>query len=139
MRGKLIPYAPLFLRLGLAIVFFMFGFQKLSSPEQTRAEIQLLLNLNLGTAAALNYYLGIFEITISLGFLLGIGIRFLAPLASFFLIVFLISFIGIGLAKGTVIDPTLFRDFGLLGATIALWLLGPGPFSIEEMRKKKRA
>ena len=52
-------YASLVLRLGLAIVFGLFGYQKLSVPEQTRAEIQLLLDIGLGSAAAINFYLGL--------------------------------------------------------------------------------
>lgn len=127
-------YAPLILRLGLAIVFFLFGYQKLSVPEQTRAEIQLLLDIGLGSAAAINYYLGLFELIIAFSFVFGAFIKYLAPLAAFLLFGFFSSFMW---KYGLSVDPTLFRDIGLLGGALSLWLTGSGVFSFDDWRSKK--
>ena len=125
--------APLILRLGLAVVFFLFGYQKLSVPEQTRAEIQLLLDISLGSTAAINYYLGLIEIVIAFGFVLGAFIGYLAPLAAFLLFGFFSSFMW---KYGLNTDPTLFRDIGLLGGALSLWLTGSGIFSFDNWRSK---
>lgn len=133
MRENLKIYAPLILRLGLAIVFFLFGYQKLSVPEQTRAEIQLLLDIGLGSAAAINYYLGLMEILIAFSFVFGAFIKYLAPLAAFLLLGFFSSFMW---KYGINVDPTLFRDIGLLGGALSLWLTGGGAFSFDNWRSK---
>lgn len=124
-------YAPLILRLGLTVVFFLFGWQKLSVPEQTRAEIQLLLDIGLGSAAAINYYLGLVELMIAIGFALGAFIKYLAPLAAFLLLGFFSSFMW---SYGINVDPTLFRDIGLLGGALSLWLTGGGAFSFDNSK-----
>ena len=126
-------YAPLILRLGLATVFFLFGYQKLSVPAQTRAEIQLLLDIGLGSAAAINYYLGLLELMIAFGFVLGAFIGYLAPLAAFLLFGFFSSFMW---KYGINVDPTLFRDIGLLGGALSLWLTGGGVLSFDNWRSK---
>lgn len=135
LQQRLKPYAPLFLRLGLAAVFFLFSFQKLFSPEQGRAEIQLLLNIGIGGSAALNFYLGLAELIIGICLLLGAYMRY-AGLAAFFLIT--TFFLGIVTKYGITQDPTLNRDLGLIGASFTIWLLGAGPFSIDQWRKKKK-
>ena len=128
-------YAPLILRLSLAIVFFLFGYQKLSVPEQTRAEIQLLLDIGLGSAAAINYYLGLLELMIAFGFVLGAFIRYLAPLAAFLLFGFFSSFMWKYVLNT---DPTLFRDIGLFGGALSLWLTGDGALSFDNWRSKSK-
>ena len=111
-------YAPLILRLGLAVVFFLFGYQKLSTPEQTRAEIQLLLDI---------------ELIIAFGLASGSFIKYLAPLAAFLLFGFFSSFLW---KYGINTDPTLFRDIGLLGGALSLWLTGGGALSFDNWRNK---
>lgn len=126
---KFQKFAPVFLRFGLAAVFLLFGLQKLTNPAQTTAEVQLLLNLDLADAAALSYYLGLIEIIISCAFILGFRVRFFALAAGLLVVLFFISF----LAKfGLSINPDLYRDVGLLGAAVALFLLGAGPISIDK-------
>ena len=136
LQQRLAPYAPLFLRLGISIVFFLFAFQKLSNPEQGRAEIQLLLNIGLGGAAALNFYLGLAELIIGVCLLLGAFIKY-AGLGAFILIG--MFFLGIVTKYGITQDPTLNRDLGLIGASFTLWLLGAGPFSIDRWREKRKS
>src|SRR3989344_1299094 len=127
---KLKPYAPLFIRLGLAAVFLLFGYHKLSEPEQARAEIQLLLDMGLGSAAALNYYVGLFEMIVGISFIVGWGIKYTAPLAT----LSLLGILGAILRSGVTIDPNLYRDLGLIGAALSLWLTGAGPLSLDERR-----
>jgi uncharacterized membrane protein YphA (DoxX/SURF4 family) len=126
-------YAPLFLRFGLAIVFLLFGLQKLINPGQSTAEIQLLLSFELADAAALSFYFGITEIILAIALSLGIKVRFFALLSALMVIMLFISF----LAKyGLSINPDLYRDVGLLGGAIALFLLGGGPYSIDNLKRK---
>lgn len=128
-------YAPIFLRLGLAVVFLLFGYQKLSVPEQTRAEIQLLLDIGLGSASAINYYLGLAELLVALGFLFGAYMKYIAPLASVLLTGFFVSFLW---KYGASIDPTLYRDLGLLGGTLSLWFSGAGYFSFDDWLQNRK-
>jgi len=129
LRKKLLPYAPLFLRIGVGIVFLLFAYHKLRVPEQGRVEIQGILEfLNLGAVAALNYYLGIAELLIALSFFLGWKIRWFAPLAAVLVGSF---FASITLKYGLTNDPSIYRDVGVFGGVIALWLLGAGPLSID--------
>lgn len=127
-------FAPLFLRFGLAAVFLLFGLQKLINPSQTTAEIQLLLNFELVDAAALNFYMGLVEILIAFTFVFGFRVRFFALVSSLMIAMFFISFLS---KYGLSINPDLYRDIGLLGASLALFLLGAGPWSIERLLRKK--
>lgn len=126
-------YAPLLLRLGLGLVFLLFGYHKLALPEQAQAEVQLLLEVGIGTAAALNYYLGIAELFIALSLFLGWYIKYSAPVTG---VLVIIIFGSILWKYGfNVNDPTLFRDAGLIGAAFALWVLGGGAWSVDERKK----
>lgn len=125
---NLSAYAPLALRIGLFTVFALFGLQKLSNPSQSASEIQLLMNWSIGNAAAMNYYLGLIEIILAISFLIGFKIKTASLIASGLLILFFSSFL---FKYGLSINPNLYRDVGLLGATIALFLLGAGPFSAD--------
>lgn len=124
---KKLNWALLILRIGLAVVFLLFGYQKLSSPAQTTSEIQILLNfLGLGAASALNFYLGITEVTIGLGLILGIKVKLLGFLAALLTTMFFGSFL---IKLGFSINPDIYRDIGLTAAGIALGILGGGKFS----------
>ena len=75
---KLKSWAPVFLRLGLAAVFLVFGLQKLSFPSQGTAEIQQIFTsvageqlLSLGAASAMNYYMGLFELMLGISLAAG--------------------------------------------------------------------
>jgi len=127
-------FAPVFLRFGLAVVFLLFGLQKLINPSQTTAEIQLLLSFELADAAALSFYMGLVEILIALAFIVGFKVRFFALVSSLLVSMLFISFF---VKYGFSINPDLYRDIGLLGASGALFLLGAGPWSIESLLRKR--
>ncbi len=128
---KLASFAPLALRIGLFVVFALFGLQKLSNPSQTFSEIQLLMNWSAGNAAAMNFYLGLIEIILALSFIVGFKVKTTSLAASGLLILFFSSFL---FKYGLSINPNLYRDIGLLGATIALFLRGAGPISLDNRR-----
>ena len=135
LRKRLQNYAPLFLRFGIGLVFLLFAVQKLGTPEQGRAEIQILLNLKLGSASALNYALGVAELMVAASFFTGTLIRWSSLLATFMILMF---FGGLVSKYGFSQDPTLNRDIGLLGGILTLWLLGSGPLSIDAWLAKKK-
>lgn len=128
-------YSPLVLRLSLAVVFFLFAFQKLSVPEQTQAEIQILFDFGIGSAAAINFYMGLLEMIIALGLIFGAYVRVVSGLAALSLVGILISFLK---KYGVNVDPGLYRDVGLLGAAISLWLTGAGPLSLDRWRDRRK-
>lgn len=129
-------FAPLFLRLGLALIFVLFGIQKLSHSSQTTAEIQLLTNFELVDAAALNFYLGLVELCVAISFFLGFKVRLFAPISFLMVSLFFLSFVA---KYGTSLNPDLYRDVGLAGASIALFLLGAGPLSVDNALNKKES
>ena len=131
-QNKNLDIALLVLMLGLAVVFLLFGFHKLASPAQTTAEIQLLLNfLGLGAAAAINFYMGLTEITVGIGLVLGVKTRWIGLLAA----LLTASFLGSFLAKyGVSINPDLYRDVGLTAVGVAIALLGAGKYSWDNKK-----
>ncbi|OHA51678.1 MAG: hypothetical protein A3A97_00525 [Candidatus Terrybacteria bacterium RIFCSPLOWO2_01_FULL_40_23] len=135
LRERLQNYAPLFLRFGIGLVFLLFAIQKLGSPEQGRAEIQLLLNFKLGDASALNYALGVAELMVATSFFTGTFVKWTSLLGTFMVLMF---FGGLVSKYGFSQDPTLNRDMGLLGGLLTLWLSGSGPISIDAWLAKKK-
>lgn len=121
-------FAPIFLRIGLAVVFLLFGIKKLSNPGQTTAEIQLLSNFELVDAAALNFYLGLVELMTAASFILGFKVRLFSIISFLMVGMFFLSFLS---KYGLSLNPDLYRDIGLAGGSIALFLLGAGPMSID--------
>lgn len=133
--SKYQKFAPLFLRFSLAIVFILFGAQKLTHPSQTTAEVQLLTNFELVDAAALNFYLGLIELAIATSFILGFKTRLFALISFLIVSMFFLSF----LAKyGASLNPDLYRDIGLAGGSIALFLLGAGHLSLDNAKQSKK-
>ena len=130
LRATLKPYAPLFLRVGIGVVFFLFAIDKLNPATAVRpvAEIELILGLSRDAAMLFSRSMGTLELFIAVSFLLGSRIRWIAPLAAGMLVgIFSSTTLTFGLQN----DPGLFRDIGLLGGTLTLWLLGAGPISLD--------
>jgi len=128
--------APVFLRIGLASVFGIFGFQKLANPGQSVRETQLLLdNIDISNITALSYYLGVTEILICVALLIGYKTRVPAILAALMMATFF--FFNIKAAQS--VNPEIFRDLGLIGSAVALFLLGSGSFSVDAWASKKSA
>jgi len=134
LPAKYQHFSPLFLRIGLAFVFLFFGIQKLTNPGQATSETQLITGFELADAAAVNFYLGLTEIVIAASFVLGFKVRLFAFLSFFLVVTFFISFLS---KYGVSLNPDLYRDIGLIGASGALFLLGSGPISIEKFFAKQ--
>ncbi len=128
-------FAPVFLRIGLAFVFLLFGIQKLTSSGQATAETQLLTNFELADAAAVNFYLSLIELGIAISFIVGFKVRIFSFISSLLVTTFFVSFLT---KYGVSLNPDLYRDIGLLGASIALFLLGSGPISIDSFFAQKK-
>lgn len=136
LTEKFKPYAPVFLRFGLALVFLVFGFQKLSFPSQGTAEIQLIFTsaggksfLTLGMASAMNYYMGLFELMLGISLTLGWMIRWAALFAALMVVgIFASILFKYGFNSS---DKTLLLDAALVGAAAGLWALGAGKWSID--------
>ncbi|OGZ58712.1 MAG: hypothetical protein A3B96_00245 [Candidatus Spechtbacteria bacterium RIFCSPHIGHO2_02_FULL_43_15b] len=125
-------FAPFFLRLGLAGVFITFGSHKLINPAQSVFEAQLLLkDFNVFNIGALNYFLGITEVFIGVAFILGYKSRAFSILACALMLSFFVS----NITAAESINPGVLRDLGLIGAAIALFLLGSGALSIDGSSK----
>lgn len=133
--NKYQKFAPVFLRIGLAVVFALFGIQKLLNPGQTTSEVQLLTNFELADASALNYYLGLLELAVAISFLLGFKVRVFALISFLMVAMFFLSFLS---QYGLSVNPDLYRDVGLSGASIALFLLGAGPLSLDNSSFKNQ-
>ena len=133
LRRHLRPYAPLFLRLGLGIVYLLFGLQKFTDAVQGQANVRLLLDIGPGAASVVNFAFGVIEILIAASFLLGAFVHFWAFVAT---VLTVTVFFGIVAKHGLSLDPTLDRDFALIGANIALFLTGAGPLSWDHSRER---
>ncbi|MBI2052990.1 MAG: DoxX family protein [Candidatus Ryanbacteria bacterium] len=114
--------APYILRFGLAVVFLLFGINKLRlQGSQGTAEIQLLFDLGLGTAAAINYYVSLLEIAIGIFLLTGWKVRLAGLIAGAMTFFIFTSYF---VQKGFSINPDLYRDLGLTAAGLAIFLIG---------------
>lgn len=133
---KLQPYAPLFLRFGIGIVFLLFSWQKLNLETfpQARGEIQFISNLGLGSVSLVTYYMGILELAVAFSFFMGFLVRWFAPIAAALL---LLIFASVVWRTGFTNDPGLYRDIGMIGGALALWVLGAGPISLDRRREKR--
>jgi uncharacterized membrane protein YphA (DoxX/SURF4 family) len=118
-------YAQLSLRLGVGVVFLIFGLDKFRSEQAQFASwadwvpgwFSLLIG---GQVKGFIYVLGIFEVLVGLAFLTGYLLFWAALLSSVFLLAtVLLSTSGLFFGK---IDQSTIRDIGLLGGTLSLML-----------------
>ena len=118
-------YAQLSLRLGLGVVFLVFGLDKFRSEEAQFASwadwvpgwFSPLIG---GQVKGFIYVLGVFEVLAGLAFLSGYLLFWAAFLSSLFLLAtVLLSTSGPFFGK---VDQSTIRDMGLLGGTLSLML-----------------
>jgi len=118
-------YAQLSLRLGLGVVFLVFGLDKFRSEEAQFASwadwvpgwFSPLIG---GQVKGFIYVLGVFEVLAGLAFLSGYLLFWAAFLSSLFLLAtVLLSTSGPFFGK---VDQSTIRDIGLLGGTLSLML-----------------
>ncbi len=131
-KDKLLNISNLVLRLGVGTVFLLFGVDKLLSPEQWIIYIEggmvrwILEVFHLNPNQFLSIQGGV-EFLLGFLLILGIGTRVLAGICAVLLgaIVFELGY-----------DPIAIRDFGLISPLIALILIGPGDWSLDEAFKQ---
>jgi len=117
-------YAQLSLRLGVGVVFLVFGLDKFRSEEAQLASwadwvpgwVSVLIG---GRVKEFISLLGVFKVFVGLSFLTGY-VLFWAALSSLFLLgTVLLSTSGLFFGK---VEPSTIRDIGLLGGTLSLML-----------------
>jgi uncharacterized membrane protein YphA (DoxX/SURF4 family) len=116
-------YAPAVLRIGIALVFLWFGFTQLGNPEPwTQLIPESVTSMTGLEATTLVLFNGAFEVVFGLCLLFGFFTHISALLLAFHMlsITFTVGYNAIGV-----------RDFGLSMAAIALFLLGPHHFSVD--------
>lgn len=121
-------FAPLILRVGLALVFLWFGSQQVMHPEAWVGLIPEWVTSFSGLYALhVVYSNGAFEIIFGLCLLVGYFTRVAAFLLSIHLIgiIFSVGYNDVGV-----------RDFGLLMSTISVFLNGPDEFSLGKFLRK---
>ena len=110
----------LLLRVSLAITFVLFAIQKLKNPGQGTAEIQLLFPfLSQELSSLTNFASSVFEIAIAIALISGKYVRIAGLLGGLFIITIVISNI---YWQGTNVSADMYRDIGLIGASLALCL-----------------
>lgn len=111
-------YSSFILRLGLAVVFFWFGIDKLFHPDYwlnawvPQAILSLAGHIKI-TGTEIVYVSAVFEILVAVSLITNIFVSFFSSLAVLFLI-------SISLFHG--VNEVLIRDVGLMGAFISLIL-----------------
>ena len=116
-------FAPVVLRVGLALVFLWFGTQQITNTAMwIRLIPQSIIDISGLTAATLVHFNGAFEIVFGLCLLFGFFTRTVTLLLALHIldITFVVGF-----------NATGVRDFGLSIATITLFLLGPHSWSLD--------
>src|SRR3989344_2442978 len=125
---KLKKYAPVVVRIGLALVFLWFSSQQLLHTDQwIRLIPEWATSLSGLSAAALVKFNGIFELIFGTALLLGFFTRIVSGFLALHMlhIMFTVGYGGIGV-----------RDFGLAMATISVFLHGVDARCLDKHLKK---
>jgi len=120
-------YAPVLLRVGIAIVFLWFGFNEVLNPDAWTAFAPDFLT-QFASAKTFVLISGTFEIVFGGLLLIGLFTR----LASILLAIHLVTII---MSLGY--NDIAVRDFGLLIATLSIILNGPDIWCLDKRLKKK--
>lgn len=120
-QSKMIEYAPVLLRFGLAFLFLWFGISQVTSPESWTAWVPQWADLYLGARSAVLAN-GWFEIAGGILLTLGLWTRTVALLLSLhlFFIAYEVGYNDIGV-----------RDFVLAISTLAVSLFGADKASLD--------
>lgn len=121
-------YAPVVLRISLALVFLYFGISQAIAPDNWTGYLPSFMTNTIITPTNIVVMNGIMEIV--LGIFLAIGLY-----TKFASLVLGIHLIGIALTIG--FNPKGVRDLGLAAATLSLFCSGAGPWSIDNKHRVK--
>lgn len=112
---KYYRYSPIFARLGLGVVFFIFGIMQLANPSGWAAFVPEFVAKYFDLISVI-YFNGVFDLIIGGLLLAGAYVRITA---AFGIIHLIITIIALGF------NSTSIRDFGLLLALISVFFHGP--------------
>lgn len=121
--NKLKEFAPVILRIGLALVFLWFGLNQIIKPSDWVGYIpDFVVNMSPLSATTLVYLNGAFEVIFGSLLLLGFFTRVSAFLLFLHMahITLMVGFDAVGV-----------RDFGLTIATLVIWLNGADFFTLD--------
>ncbi|HWP43435.1 MAG TPA: DoxX family protein [Blastocatellia bacterium] len=129
------PYAPLALRIMVAVIFIAHGAQKLFGifggyGIEGTAQFFEQLGINPGTFWAA--IVGLIEFLGGIAVLLGLFTRYAATLLS---IVMLVAIFKVHLPNGFFLPNGIEYAFAMLGANVALLMGGAGEFSLDHYIK----
>lgn len=144
-------YAPFILRIGLGVVFFWFGLDKLLRPWYWEGWMPSWMGSILPVSLTSFLYIqGIVELMIGVLLIMGLFTRVASLIASLILGGIISTFVFNANVIGhftkfhidgdiffLILTETLFRDLGLLAGAIALILLGGGAFSLDKRRGRE--
>lgn len=124
---KLKIFAPVVLRIGIALVFIWFGTNQFIDTNQWVGYVpDYVINLSHLSAVTLVHFNGVFEIVFGVALLLGFFTRLSALLLAIHIIdiMFIVGY-----------DSTGVRDFGLSIATVAIWFNGADWLTLDKFMK----
>lgn len=112
-------------RILLAVIFILAGFQKFGGIEGTAGYIT---SAGLPAGTALAWLSGIFEVLAGVAILIGFQTRYAAILLALFSV-----FTGI-VFHGAADSTGLLKNLALAGGFLALYVAGPGSYSVDARR-----
>ncbi len=121
-------FAPILLRVGMAVVILWFGFSQLADPNSWLGFLPSWTTALPINQIQLIYLNGWFEVTFGLCLLFGFYTRFVALFLALHLldIAYVVGYDGLGV-----------RDFGLALATVSVFLSGSDAFSIDRFFERR--
>lgn len=120
---KLKKIAPLFLRVGISLVFIWFGIEQIINTAMWTSFVpDWVMNYSPFTVETLVHFNGSFEIVFGLALLIGLYTR----ISSFLLALHMVHIISI-----VGYDSIAIRDFGLVVATFTVFFLGYDSLSVD--------
>lgn len=128
---KMNNWAPVVLRVGIALVFLWFGTEQLLDTNSWVNMIpDTIVNLSGMSAETLVCINGIFEVIFGLALLVGFFTRLSALLLALHLvnIIFVVGYNSIGV-----------RDFGLMMASFSIFLSGPDAWCLDKFLTKNQS
>ena len=126
MLGKYEEYAPLFIRIGLGLVWFLFGIDKFIAPLNWLGYIPQWMPLPFSKEVFI-FLLGIVETIIGIGLLLGLLTRFFAFISA-------VMMMPIMIAVGY--NEIFIRDIAIFLMAVAMVLRKSTPYALENYWRK---
>lgn len=122
---------PVVLRVAVSLVFLWFGFQQITDTSSwVRLVPEFVTSISGLSAAILVHLNGALEIVLGLCLLAGFFTRVSALILALHMIHIIVA-VGYG--------PTGVRDFGIMFATLAVFLYGPTRFSVDAHLESKKS